>query len=475
MRRERVAYLGSSPGIPANRLVSALTRARDAFAIGSARALGRLVRLVKAGEGASLPGIVSERLSPGFLRRRAGRLPGGIVVVSGTNGKTTTASMIRNILRAEGVEVIGNETGANLRQGIATALAEAPRDACAAVFEVDEAALGSLIPDLRPRILVLTNIFRDQMDRFGETERVSGMLTSASEHLPVGSRIVANTDDPMLWHSVADLAPVGFGVRLMDAVGSVPGRRFPSTEPETCPNCGGRLTYTTRTIVHLGVARCAACGFRSASPMCVAKVLERHGLRSIDLEVAGAGLTLGTGGIHNAYNAAAAVATADLLGIHPARATRALRSFRPCFGRGEAITVDGETVILALMKNPSGADALLEEVTGDQRIGSVVVSVNDAEADGRDISWIWDVDFECLGPDLPTVPSGTRCDDVAVRLKYAGARPAPASRDPLAAIRAALSVTPPSRIPVMLATYTAMLDVRSALYGRADRLHAVSS
>lgn len=427
-----------------------------------------------------MPGVVVEAVSPGFIGRRASTIPGGVVMISGTNGKTTTASMIRTILRAEGDETIGNDTGANLRQGIASSLLDRHSQARTAVFEVDEATLVGVVPSLRPRLLVLTNVFRDQLDRFGEIERVVELLRTSCELLPEGSRVVANVDDPLLWPALAEHHPVGFGVVLASGVApnateeAAEGKSLaasPGVEAEVCPRCGERLVYESRTIAHLGVAHCSKCDWRSSTPDYLARVLAREGLRSVTLEIAGTTIVLGTGGVHNAYNAAAAVAAAEILGVSPARAAAALGSFKPRFGRAEELRVGGRPVWLALMKNPGAADALIGEIAGDPTVGSVVVSVNDASADGRDISWIWDVDFERLAAaGLPLVPGGSRARDVAVRLKYAGGSPEVARSQPLEAIAAAVAACPPGRSPVVLATYTAMLDVRSAVGGRNSRL-----
>jgi UDP-N-acetylmuramyl tripeptide synthase len=205
--------------------------------------------------------------------------------------------------------------------------------------------------------------------------------------------------------------------------------------------------------------------------MYVGTVTARGGLRSVTLEVGGERLTLPTGGVHNAYNAMAALAVADKLGVSMSHAVQTLRSFEPRFGRAEQVQVDGRPVWLALMKNPGAAGVLIDEIADDPHVGSVVVSVNDAAADGRDISWIWDADFERLvRAGLPLVPSGQRVDDVAVRLKYTGGSVEPRCPDPLDAITAALAVCPSDRSPVVLATYTAMLSVRKAIGGRVASL-----
>jgi len=411
--------------------------------------------------------MIAEAVSPGFIRRRA-RLCANVVLVSGTNGKTTTSSMLRAILEAEGASTVGNETGANLRQGIATSLLRVSMATEMAVFEVDEATLMNVMAELEPRVLVLTNVFRDQMDRFGEVERVIELLVRSCELLPEDATILANVDDPLLWPALEHRDPIGFGIRLLEGAASEPSMLV---EAEVCSRCGGPLVYASRTFAHLGVAGCSTCSWRSTEPMYVGTVTARGGLRSVTLEVGGERLTLPTGGVHNAYNAMAALAAADQLGVSMSHAVQTLRSFEPRFGRAEQVQVDGRPVWLALMKNPGAAGVLIDEIADDPHVGSVVVSVNDAAADGRDISWIWDADFERLvRAGLPLVPSGQRVDDVAVRLKYTGGSVEPRCPDPLDAITAALAVCPSDRSPVVLATYTAMLSVRKAIGGRVASL-----
>ena len=446
-----------------------------------ARLSGSISRVAGAGAGTSLPGVILEKLDPDFVSRRAAALSDGVIVVSGTNGKTTTASMIRAILAEHGLSVIGNTTGANLVRGVATALLEAPASARIAVFEVDEGALPGLVPSVRPRILVLTNVFRDQLDRFGEPERVATLLGRSAELLPAGASVVANADDPHLWSAVVAVRPIGYGVvapneapSLQGAPRSVaPARTTTEGEPEACPNCGAELVFLRRTIANLGAARCDRCGWKSAEPEYEARILRRGGLDAVEFEIKGERVALPMGGVHNVYNGAAAVATTSAVGVPISAAVRALDRFEPRFGRSEELELDGRPVWLALIKNPAGAGAVIQEVASDPRVGAAVISISDQTADGRDISWIWDADFERLVElGIPLVPSGRRAFDTAVRMKYAGADPEPVEPDPLRAIRAAQArCRKDAPLVAVLATYTAMLDVRKAFArSRAGRV-----
>lgn len=429
----------------------------------AARVAGQLSRRLGLGGGSSFPGMLIERFDPGFVSRRAATLTGGSVAVSGTNGKTTTTSMIRAALREAGIATVSNETGANMLRGVATALLDVPAGATMGVFEIDEGWLPRVVDEIKPSVVVLTNVFRDQLDRFGEAETVAALLAKAAAALPQGSRVVANADDPLLWEAVRAYEPVGFGVRPLDPAIVETGPRA-DAEPETCPRCGAPLAFDYRTVAHLGAARCTRCDWAWTEPPHLVRVLSAGGLGEIELEVAGARLALPIGGIHNAYNAAAAVAAADVLGVPLATTLEALAAFRPRFGRSEELQVAGRPVRLVLSKNPAGASVVIREMATDPSVGAAVVSVNDLIADGRDISWIWDVDHERLAQmGIPLIPSGRRAADVAVRLKYAGAEPLRPEPNPMAAIGTALAACPRGKVVVVLATYTAMLDVRRAV------------
>ena len=376
--------------------------------------------------------------------------------------------MIRAILAQQGIVTVSNESGANLFRGVATALLRRPFGGSVGVFESDEAVVERLVMALKPRVLVLTNVFRDQLDRFAEPEGVAQMLRSAASRLPPGAAVIANTDDPMLWSAVERFSPIGFGVHPTAGAHDVP-----DAEPEICARCGGRLVMKERTMAHLGRVACPTCGWTSARPAIDAELVTSSSLGATRLRIGTTLIDLPTGGLYNAYNAAAAVAAACSLGVRRGEAIRSLGSFRARFGRCERFNVDGRTVWLLLMKNPASAGVLSHQLADDRSVRAVVVAVNDRIADGRDISWIWDSDFERLAEQaIPLVPSGMRAEDVAVRLKYAGAAPVPAERRPIRAIRRALSLSPADGSVAVLATYSAMLDVRQALLGSAvGRLH----
>ena len=432
----------------------------------AARVAGRVSRAVGAGAGTSLPGTILQRFNAGFVGRRAARFPDGVIAVSGTNGKTTTASMLSDILRASGAEVATNRSGANLRRGVATALLEAPPSATVGVFEVDEDSLPGLAAAMRPRALVLTNIARDQLDRFGEAESVGRLFGAALAGLDDDGLVVANADDPLLWHAVRDRGAVGFGVDAPPDEAAAG-----SAEPDACPRCGSRLDADARVGSYLVRARCGRCGWASDGGTYRASVTDEGGLDGISLDLLGRSVRLAVGGVHNAYNAVAAAAAGAELGVSHDTIVQALGSFRPRFGRSEELPVGGRSVRLLLAKNPAGADLAIRQVTRSPDVGAVILAVSDRVADGRDVSWIWDVDVERLiAAGLPVIAGGRRAADVAVRLKYGGGSAVAVEPDAGRALRTGLAAAGEGRSLVALATYTAMLALRQAVVGRAGRV-----
>ena len=437
-------------------------RAWDALIGAVGNGVASLSRSIGAGAGTSVPGVVIERLDPGFVQRRARMLP-VTTVVSGTNGKTTTVAMLSTILKADGKRVLANESGANLFRGVAAALAVGSGDEQAAVFEVDEAALPRVVRAVQPEVLVLTNVFRDQLDRFAEPEIVARLLSESAHALPAGSAVIANADDPLLWHSVEDVDPIGFGV---EASALAPPTTGHESDPEVCPRCGEEIRYRRRTVAHLGAAECTACGWASAQPAFLVDDAELGRVDRLQLSIGGRSRELAIGGQHNAYNAAAAIAAASSLGIPLARSIDALASFVPRFGRAEHLAFDERSFWLFLAKNPVSCVTATRQVVSDPRIRGVIVLVNDLAADGRDVSWIWDAGLEgLLELDVPIFAGGVRAHDVALRFRYAGGSADVVEPDVGSLLRQVEAITHVSDDIAVLATYTAMLEFRRAVLG----------
>ena len=443
------------------------------LALWAARAAATLSSGLGRGGATALPGLIAERLDPGFVSTLGRSLEGGAVLVTGTNGKTTTARLLAGMLAASGRAPVHNREGSNLTRGIASALAAAcdwrgrPRDPRAlALMETDEATLPAAARALQPRAVAFTNLFRDQLDRYGEVDGVAARWRAALALLPHDAALVLNADDP----SVAELA--------LDWTGpvhwySLAGARASASSPgpadaRWCRACGGAYRYESRYAAHLGRWRCDGCGRAGPEPDTSATAIESRpdGLR---LTVPGLGdLDLPLGGLYNAGNALAAIAIARALDLHPDDIRAGLAAARPAFGRGELVALGGRRLRLLLCKNPAGASEALRMVEDEPGLAEVAFVLNDRFADGRDVSWIWDVDFERLAGRVERCwAGGSRAEDAALRLHYAGwPEPAATSASP-AAFLDALAAHPGDRPLTVLLTYTALLDLRAELARRS--------
>jgi lipid II isoglutaminyl synthase (glutamine-hydrolysing) len=435
----------------------------------AARATGAVTRLAGRG-GTSLPGKVLMRAEPHAIARLAARLPQGSVVVSATNGKTTTAAMIAACLEADGRSVVGNRAGSNMAWGVATALLDAGREpGQVGLLEVDEAWLPKVAEAVEPRLLLLSNLFRDQLDRYGELELLADGWAGLVERLDGRAAFVLNADDPL----VADLGRgrgdvTYFG--LEDDSQALPEMQH-AADSKHCRNCGAAYVYEAVYLGHLGRYRCPNCGRERPHPQIAATAVELEGMRGSRVTLrTPAGelrLALPLPGLYNVYNAVAAVATALRLEVPPATVVGAIEGFGGAFGRVETIPIEGRQVSILLIKNPAGANEVLRTLTLEEGRHDLWLALNDRIADGRDVSWIWDADFEILaGRVRRAVCTGTRAEEMALRLKYAGLdasietdRDLPRSLD--RAVRGAAG----ERL-YALPTYTALLELRDELSRR---------
>ena len=426
-------------------------------------------RLLRAGSGTTLPGLVAERIDPNVIAELSAALPDGVIVVTGTNGKTTTAKMLTEILTAGGKRVLTNESGSNLTRGVASALVQASHgmglriDVDVAVFEIDEATMATAVPRLRPRLVVVTNLFRDQLDRYGELDKTAAIIGGALRHVE-GVTALLNSDDPLVASLAKDVSGqvAYFGIEDPD-VGTATSTA--AMDSKDCVVCGHEYTYDARYFGHLGIWHCPSCGATRPQPSYSASQVRLSPHRS-SFEYRGRAsfpITLGLPGLYNVYNALAATALAEEVGIPADAISGALGSFSAAFGRMERVVVGETGAMLLLVKNPTGANQSLAAVFSDERPKTIVFALNDNFADGTDVSWIWDVEFEAF--DLANsrfVVSGIRADDAAVRLKYAGI---PLDRlnvvaDPVEACRRAAELAPVGEDVFVLPTYTAMMEIR---------------
>src|SRR6266852_4416139 len=352
---------------------------RRTAAVWAGKATGALSRISRLGGGTTLPGDVARAIDPDVLRKLSHDLEQGAIVITGTNGKTTTARVISWLLEGAGQSVVSNRAGANLIYGAtAAALQRAGANgrlrADWGVFEIDEASLERAVDEIQPRATIVLNLFRDQLDRYGELESIAKRIEKALARLPGESRA---------------------------------------------------------------------------------------------MDVSGTRIELPLGGLYNAYNLVAAFATATALGLDGAFIADRFRSFRAAFGRQERLDAKGRHLNLVLSKNPAGFNETLRTAIDLAGGHYFLIGLNDRRADGTDVSWIWDVDFEHLrGRAAVVVPAGNRAADLAVRLKYAAVNAAAPESDPGRALDAVIEATPEGETAHLLCTYTAMLDLRTELVRR---------
>jgi lipid II isoglutaminyl synthase (glutamine-hydrolysing) len=442
---------------------------RLAVEIALARAAGRLSRLAHAGGGTTVPGKLLWKVDPGAVDRLAARLPLGSALISATNGKTTTAAMAAEILRGR-FRLAHNRSGANLVSGVASTLLDA-RGAELGLFEVDEAALPEVSQRVRPRAVCLGNLFRDQLDRYGELEHVAAGWRDAVRALPREAALALNGDDPQ----VGDLSrerpdAVVFGVD--DPRVARPALQH-AADSKYCVRCGTPYEYAAAYVGHLGDYRCPNCGHARPPLDVAARDIRLHGLESVEflLETRDGAqdVELRLPGLYNVYNALAAATLARLLGASLEEVATGLGRFSGAFGRFERIAVGDRRLLMLLIKNPAGANEALRTIVDGGAPSLAVIALNDAIADGRDVSWIWDVDFEPLLARLDRlVATGDRAAELALRFKYAGfdagaIEVVPALED---ALDRGLELTPPGGELVLLPTYTAMLALRKIVSER---------
>jgi UDP-N-acetylmuramyl tripeptide synthase len=389
----------------------------------AARATGAAARLAGRG-GTSLPGKVLMRAEPHAIARLAARLPQGSVVVSATNGKTTTAAMIATILGRTGTRLVHNRAGANMAGGVAAALAAGRGDL--GLFEVDEFWLGPVASELEPRAVLLGNLFRDQLDRYGELEIIADRWAHIVAGLPAATGLVLNADDPLVADLGRDREALYFGVE--DDALALPELQHAS-DSKHCRRCGHAYVYEAAYLAHLGRYECPNCGARRPDPAVSASEVQLRGIRAaiftLSTPEGTRRIELPLPGLYNVYNALGAAALCLRLGVPLDEVAGGLAAVEPAFGRAETIELDGRPMSILLVKNPAGANEVLRTLALEATKLDLFGVLNDRTADGRDVSWVWDADWEIVAPHVRRLTcSGTRAAELALRLKYAGVDPA---------------------------------------------------
>lgn len=454
-------------------------RIRATMAVNAAKGAALASRTLGRGGGTAIPGHVADRIDPNLISGFSKQLERGAVVVAGTNGKTTTSKMIADVLEADGATVVHNRSGSNLIQGIAATCAQFSSHSGrpigdAAVFEADEAAFPEIIRRVRPSVVLLNNLYRDQLDRYGELKTIMNKWRPALEALPATSTVVVNVDDPALAGLTTGLAAtvVPFGMTgLTERLEALPH----AADSIVCPSCSTPLEYDALYLSHLGEWRCPACGLARPAPVVEGRNLELRGDGGLALDIAAddgtTSFETGLPGIYNAYNLLAAVAVGRAFNVDPDVAKPVIERFQSAFGRIERLTWLDRSLTIALVKNPVGFNEVLRMLThGGALTAPVMILINDLDADGRDVSWLWDVDFELLADDGPAVfTSGIRGTDMANRLKYAGIaddRIVPLQGDYGTVLTQFVERIPAGTSAWILPTYTAMLGIRKELVRR---------
>jgi len=441
----------------------------------AARAVGELARRAGRGGGTSLPGKVLMRLEPHAIAELAGRLELGSVVLSATNGKTTTAAMAASVIERAGISLVHNRAGANMAGGVASTLLAAARPGAGiagelGLFEVDEFWLQEIVPQLGPRAILLSNLFRDQLDRFGELETIADRWALVVSSRGADTSFALNADDPLIADLGRGAAKVAyFGVE--DRSMAIPQMQHAS-DSKHCRRCGAAYVYDAIYLGHLGLYRCPSCGQQRPAPEIAAERIELHGTRAASFRLrtpAGAiDVELPLPGLYNVYNALGAATLCLGLGIGLEQVVAGLQSVRAVFGRAETVPIGEVELSILLVKNPAGANEILRTLALERTELDVLAVLNDRTADGRDVSWVWDADFELLAPSVRRATcSGTRAAELALRLKYAGVPTERLSVIPSLphALDEALVGARPGRL-FALPTYTGLLELRDELAGR---------
>ena len=393
------------------------------LAICTSRMITALSRKL-GGEGTAYSGIVAQIICPNIITKLSAQVREKVIVVCGTNGKTTTMNMIASALEAEGKKVICNRTGANLPNGVTSAFVLAATrtgriDADYAVIEVDEGYARHILPQLHPNLLVLTNLFRDQLDRYGEIDITISLLKEAIEKTKDVTLLV-NGDDALCVYVASQAGKPFFTYGIGEDVGA--GFVNEIRESRFCRFCGAKLIYSFYHFSHLGNYRCPRCGFHRPKSDFDGKNISLDAPISLEVCYKEEGVRFRTHyqGFYNLYNLLASYGAIRLSGLAGERFQQMLSAFRPANGRMETFRIQGCSVVLILAKNPAGFNQCIAAVLSDPQPKDILIAIGDRVQDGRDVSWLWDVDFGALRD--KTVKqirvTGTRAREMCLRLKY---------------------------------------------------------
>lgn len=444
-----------------------------------------------------MPGLIAEKLDSKILAKLAKKLDRAIII-TGTNGKTTTATMLAAVLEGGGIKIVANRSGSNLSRGIISTLVANANlfgrpTAKTGIFEVDEAAMPAVAKALQPEVIIVLNLFRDQLDRYGELDKTAALIgegIAVCKDSPC--KVILNADDPL----VASLAKYATGQVAYFGINDSSYQKMShdhTADSHQCPLCGKHLEFSQNYFSHLGIYACSEGHFDRPKPgIAITKIVSSQ---AGQYELASTKLNIPLPGLYNAYNALAALSGSQTLDIDTANALAALEKATAAFGRVEVAEFGTAKLKLLLIKNPTGFNQVIDTfLLSDSGVGTqastlspkplnVLVAINDNFADGRDVSWLWDAGLEALLPasqksqvesqklgdtqGYRIICSGTRAHDMALRLKYAGL-----DCEVELDLKTALEKVSHSGSALVLPTYSAMLQIRNLL-GLGTKLREV--
>jgi len=413
------------------------------------KVFGLVIKLLKLGSGSTWPGHVALLINDDFVEEILYKNSLKIVVIAGTNGKTTTSKLIKHILEEAGFKVLHNKSGANLENGLASTLINGTDlnlkiNYDYLIFESDESALPLILERIEPHFLILLNLFRDQLDRYGELDVIIKKWTKSISKLSQNTRLILNADDPQVSYLSANTkAKVHyFGLDLPSKKIIIHG-----ADSIFCPKCNTKLVFEKVYYSHLGIWGCLNCGLKRNKPEAVSYPVALEGL-------------------YNQYNSRAASLFAKLNSISKKTIDKAVKNFTPAFGRQEKIALNNKFVQIFLSKNPTSFNESLDTISAHKPKNLLIV-LNDRVPDGLDVSWIWDTDIEDnIKPYTKVYVTGDRAWDINLRLKYAGLKNIYPFGDLSEALRKSIESLNDGEILYALPNYSAMLELRNILVGR---------
>lgn len=411
----------------------------------------------------STPGVIAMKICPSLISSLKKNITKGVIVTCGTNGKTTTNNLLNTALKKSGYTTICNDLGANMLGGVATTFAMACNifgkfKADYAVLEVDEASARRVFKYIKPDVMVITNLFRDQLDRYGEIDKTIEFLNEAID-MSDGVKLVLNGDDPLLKQFGDGREAYYFGIseQVLPQVDETKEGRF-------CAKCGGEQEYNYFHYSQLGDYYCPHCGNKRPDINFPATNVDLS--ESMKFTVGSDNIDVNYRGFYNIYNILAVYASLNVLGVKTENFNNILSDYKPQIGRMELIKIGNKPCILNLAKNPAGFNQAIQTVLLDKRKKDVIVAINDLANDGRDVSWLWDVDFDKLSEaNLNTLTTtGIRLYDISLRFKYADVKVDNITSNMKEAIKKCVENSD-SEVCYVLVNYTALFSTQTTMLG----------